>query len=128
MKNGECEVTVSKLQSGVEACREGKMRFLCMFSDTPCDAFPDVPPITDYDPAFSEYLPWGPFYGVFVKKGTDPSVRQTLSDAFLKGYSEASYQTLLNDLYVEPLGLCGTEANEYIETWRAASLKALKIE
>ena len=126
--NGECEVTVSKLQSGVEACREGKMRFLCMFSDTSCDAFPDVPPITEYDPAFSEYLPWGPFYGVFVKKGTDPSVRQTLSDAFLKGYSEASYQTLLNYLYVEPLGLCGTEANEYIETWRAASLKALKIE
>ncbi len=126
--NGECEVTVSKLQSAVDACREGKMRYLCMFADAVTDAFPDVPPITDYDPAFAEFLPWGPFYGVFVKKGTEQAVRNTLSDAFLKGYSEASYQKLLSDLYVEPLGLCGEEANAYIEAWRTASLKALNIE
>ncbi len=126
--NGECEVTVSKLQSGVEACREGKMRYLCMFTDASVDAFPDVPPITDYDPAFSEYLPWGPFYGVFVKKGTDAETCRTLSEAFLKGYADDAYQKLLSDLYVEPLGLSGEEANAYIEAWRAASLKALNIE
>ena len=126
--NGECEVTVSKLQSGVEACREGKLRFLCLFSDAASDALPDVPPVTDYDPAFAQYLPWGPFYGVFVKKGTDASVTESLSDAFLSAFSEPAYQQLLNDLYVEPLGLCGEEANAYIEAWRAASLKALNIE
>lgn len=126
--NGECEVTVSKLQSAADACREGKLRWLCMFSDKTVDAAADVPPITDYDPAFSEYLPWGPFYGVFVKQGTEASVRESLSDAFRKGFSEPSYQQLLTDLYVEPLGLCGEEANAYIEAWRAASLKALHIE
>ena len=126
--NGECDVTVSKLQAGISACREGKMRFLCMFSDSPVEAFPEVPPITDYDPAFSEYLPWGPFYGVFVKKGTDAEVQKQLSDAFLKGYSDESYQKLLSELYVEPLGLCGEAANEYIEAWRTASLKALNIQ
>ena len=126
--NGECEVTVSKLHSGADACREGKLRWLCMFSEKPVDAFPDVPPITDYDPAFSEYLPWGPFYGVFVKKGTDGNTLKVLSDAFIKGFSDASYQQLLTDLYVEPLGLCGDEANTWIEAWRTASLKALNIE
>lgn len=126
--NGECDVTVSKLQSGVEACREGKMRYLCMLTDAPVDALSDVPPITDYDPAFSEYLPWGPFYGVFVKKGTDTGTFDSLRTAFLQAYAESSYQKVLADLYVEPLGLCGQEANEYIEAWRAASLKALNIE
>ena len=87
-----------------------------------------MPPITDYDPAFSEYLPWGPFYGVFVKKGTDKSTIETLSTAFGEAYTDASYQKVLTNLYVEPLGLCGQEANEYIEAWRAASLKALNIE
>lgn len=125
--NGECEVTVSKLQAGIEACREGKLRYLCMFSDQSVDSLPDVPPITEYDPAFSEFLPWGPFYGVFVKKGTDTAVVSDLSEGFRKAYAEDSYQSLLNDLYVQPLGLVGEEADSYIEAWRMASLKALNL-
>ena len=126
--NGECEVTVSKLQSGIDAVREGKLRYLCMFSDAPCEALPDVPPITDYDPAFETYLPWGPFYGVFVKKGTDPAVVEELSEAFLSGYRTDAYQSLLNSLCVDPLGLTGDDANRYIEAWRTASLSALNEE
>ena len=126
--NGECEVTVSKLQSGIEAVREGKLKYLCMLSDAPVDALPDVPPITDFDPAFSDYLPWGPFYGVFVKKGTDADAMQRLSDAFFHGFSEPAYQSLLDSLYVEPLGLTGDAADAYIQAWRDASLSALRAE
>ncbi len=126
--NGECDVTVMKLQAGLDAVKEGKLRYLCMLTDAPVDALPDVAPITDYDPAFSAYLPWGPFYGVFVKKGTDAGVREALSEAFLNGFREPAYQTLLSDLHVEPLGLTGEEANAWIEAWRAASLSALNAE
>lgn len=126
--NGECDVTVMKLQAGLDAVKEGKLRYLCMLTDAPVDALPDVAPITDYDPAFSAYLPWGPFYGVFVKKGTDAGVRKALSEAFLNGFREPAYQTLLSDLHVEPLGLTGEEANAWIEAWRAASLSALNAE
>ena len=126
--NGECEVTVMKLQAGLEAVREGKLRYLCMLTDAPVSVLSDVPPITDYDPAFSQFLPWGPFYGVFVKKGTDANVRTNLSDAFLKAYREAAYQTLLSDLHIEPLCLTGDEANAWIEAWRAASLSALNAQ
>lgn len=126
--NGECEVTVSKLQSGIDAVRENKLRYLCMFTDKPVEALPDVPPITDYSEAFAAYLPWGPFYGVFVRKGTDEAIREQLSAAFLQGYAESGYQALLASLYVEPLGLTGDAANRYIEAWRAASLSALHAE
>lgn len=126
--NGECEVTVMKLQAGLEAVNEGKLRYLCLLSDAPVEALPDVPPITAYDPAFSGFLPWGPFYGVFVKKGTDPKVRERLSEAFLKGFDEPSYQQLLSDLHVEPLGLSGDEANAWIAAWREASLAALNAQ
>ncbi len=126
--NGECEVTVMKLQAGLEAVREGKLLYLCLLSDEPVDALSDVPPITEYDPAFRQYLPWGPFYGVFVKKGTDAQTREKLSDAFLKGYSESEYQKLLADLHVDPLGLSGDEANAWIAAWRSASLAALNAQ
>lgn len=126
--NGECEVTVSKLQSGIDAVREGKLRYLCMLTDSPVNALPDVPPITKYDPAFADFLPWGPFYGVFVKKGTDAETVKRLSDAFLQAFSEPAYQSLLKNLYVDPLGLTGEDADRYIESWRAASLTALNAE
>lgn len=126
--NGECEVTVMKLQAGLEAVREGKLRYLCLLSDEPVDALSDVPPITEYDPAFRQYLPWGPFYGVFVKKGTDAQTREKLSDAFLKGFSEPEYRKLLAELHVDPLGLSGDEANAWIAAWRTASLAALNAQ
>ena len=128
VQNGECEVTVMKLQAGLEAVNEGKLRYLCLFSDTPVDALPDVPPITEYDPAFSEFLPWGPFYGVFVKEGTDAKVRERLSEAFLSGWSDPTYQKLLADLHVDPLGLTDSDANAWIASWRSASLAALNAE
>lgn len=123
--NGECEVTVMKLQAGLDAVREGKLRYLTVLCDAPVDELNDVPPITEYDPAFSDCLPWGPFYGVFVKKGTDAKTVAALSDAFAKGFAEPAYQQLLADLHVEPLGLSGDEANAWIAAWRAASLSAL---
>lgn len=126
--NGECEVTVMKLQAGLDGVKEGKLRYLTLFCDAPVDALSDVPPITAYDPAFSAYLPWGPFYGVFVKKGTNPDTVKALADAFTKGYSEPAYQQLLSDLHVDPLGLSGDAANEWIASWRAASLAALNAE
>ncbi len=126
--NGECEVTVMKLQAGLEAVREDKLRYLCLLSDTADGALPEVPPITAYDSAFSAYLPWGPFYGVFVKKGTDAQTRERLSDAFLKGYSEPEYQKLLSDLHIDPLGLAGDEANAWIAAWRSSSLAALNAQ
>ena len=126
--NGECEVTVMKLQAGLDAARDGKLRYLCVLSDAPVDALPDAMPITAYDPAFAAFLPWGPFYGVFVKKGTDPNVREALSEAFLKGFSEPAYQQLLSDLHVDPLGLSGEEANAWIEAWRLSSLSGLHAE
>ena len=126
--NGECDVTVMKLQAGLDAVKEGKIRYLAMLSDAPVDALLDVPAITSFDPAFSAYLPWGPFYGVFAKKGTDADTLQALSDAFKTAYDDPSYQTLLKDLHIEPLGLSGDAANAWIEAWRSASLSALNVE
>lgn len=126
--NGECEVTVMKLQAGLDAAKDGKLRYLCMLTDTPVDALPDVMPITAYDSAFNAFLPWGPFYGVFVKKGTDPSVREKLTEAFRKGFEDPAYQKLLADLCVDPLGLSGDDADAWIDAWRKSSLSALNAE
>lgn len=124
--NGECDFTVCKVQSGVEDYRAGNLTYLCMFSAEPVAALPDVPLIVDEFPDFDRYLPWGPFYGVFVRTGTDAAVIQTLSEAFSDAAPDQSYQDVLANFNVRFLGLTGKAAEDYISAWRANTLRALR--
>lgn len=124
--NGECDFTVCKVQSGIEDYRAGNLRFLCLFSDEPVAILSDVPPVTREYPDFQRYLPWGPFYGVFVRKDTDSSVVETLSAAFSEAGRDEDYQELLRNYHVNFLGLTGDEAASYINDWREHTVNALK--
>lgn len=124
--NGECDFTVCKVQSGIEDYRAGDVRFLCLLAEEPVEIMPQVPLITAEYPGFAKYLPWGPFYGVFVREGTGASVIETLSGAFQAAGADAGYQELLANLNVNFLGYTGSEASDYIAAWRENTINALK--
>ncbi|MBE7004578.1 MAG: tripartite tricarboxylate transporter substrate binding protein [Ruminococcaceae bacterium] len=124
--DGECDFTVCKVQAGLEDYRAGELRFLCMLSDESFPAMPEVPPITVEYPAFADYLPWGPFYGVFVKNGTDAAVMEALSRAFFEAGPDEEYQKLLSGLHIRFLGYTGEDAARYIEAWRENTVNALR--
>ena len=117
--SGQCDFTVSKVQMGYQEYKSGEYRWLCMLATEPVELMSDVPLITEEYPEFADYLPWGPFYGVFVKEGTDAQIVKVLSDAFAKAYQDSSYQTMLGYFYINPLGLTGDGAKDYIGKWRA---------
>jgi tripartite-type tricarboxylate transporter receptor subunit TctC len=123
---GECDFTVCKVQSGLEDYRAGELRFLCMLSTEPVPAMPEVPLITDEYPDFAAYLPWGPFYGVFVRKDTDPAAVETLSSAFSEAGTDETYRQLLESFNVRFLGYTGDDAARYIEAWRENTVNALR--
>ena len=117
--SGECDFTVSKVQMGYQEYKSGEYKWLCMLATEPVSLMSDVPLITAEYPEFKDLLPWGPFYGVFVKEGTDPEVVKILADAFSKAYQDSSYKTMLGYFYINPLGYTGDKAKEYISSWRA---------
>ena len=82
--------------------------------------------MTAEDPDFAKDLPWGPFYGVFVKKGTAPEIIAKLSDAFTKAGPVESYQKVLDNFNINFLGYSGDEAAKYIASWRENTVNALK--
>ncbi len=84
--NGKADFTFCKLQMGREMFRDGKLKFISLIHNEKVEGW-DVPLITDEYPAFAENLPWGPFYGVFVKKGTAPDVVAKWREEFLKAYN-----------------------------------------
>lgn len=123
--SGECAFTACKIQSGLESWKSGDLNYLCMLSAEEAPLMPGVIPITETYPGFSELLPWGPFYGVFVKNGTDEGIVSTLSDAFLKAFQSEDYQKLLFGLSVNPLGYTGEEAAAYIRSWGEVTVSSL---
>lgn len=122
---GECDFTVCKIQAGIEDYNAGTLKFLCMFSTEAAPVMPDVPPITDEYPDFEKYLPWGPFYGVFVKEGTDQAIVDVLSAAFQTAYEDPTYQEQLTNTYINGMGLTGQDARDYMKTWQINTVNAL---
>lgn len=123
--SGECDFTICKVQSGIEDYKAGELKFLSMLATEPVEQMSEVPLITAEYPDFEQYLPWGPFYGVFVKAGTDQAVIDTLSASFETAFNDASYQELLAGFNINALGYTGDEAKEYLDNWQTNTITAL---
>lgn len=123
--SGECDFTVCKVQSGIEDHMAGTVKFLCMFADETVEVLADVPLITAEYPDFAKYMPWGPFYGIFVKAGTDQAIIDKLAAAFAEAFEASTYQDQLAASNIDPLGLTGDDAKEYLKTWQVNTVNAL---
>ena len=124
--NGECDFTACLLLQGIEEAKAGDVKFLSVMANEPARALPDVPLIVKEFPGFSKYLPWGAFYGVFAKKGTDPAIIAKLADAFKKAGPDENYQKVLVNFDVNFMGYTGEKAAQYISSWRKNTVEALK--
>ncbi len=85
---GHVQMTVLGMAECREHLRAGRIRALAVVSDVPVPEIKDVPLITATSAEYKKYLPWGPFYGVFVKKETPDAIKKALVDAFQKGASD----------------------------------------
>ena len=121
----QADVTTIKSSQVMEAYKAGSVKILATLTSEPVDVLPGTTPIVDEIPDFAEYLPFGPFYGVWVTEGTPDNVKTFLSDLFTQAFESAEYQEVLTNMNVKPLGLKGEEANAYIADWTKATAKAL---
>ena len=122
---GHADFTVAKVQSAIESYRAGKIKYLTLMSLDKVDIIPEVPIVIEDFPAFKEYLPWGPFYGIFVKKGTPENAIIAMSEAFAKAFEEEEYKKVLKGFNIIPLGLTGDEAKTYLSKWQKDTAEAL---
>lgn len=122
---GQADVTTIKSSQVMEAYKAGTVKILATLTADPVEELQGTKPITEEYPEFSEYLPFGPFYGVFVKEGTSETIISTLADYFTQAFESDEYQEILENLNIKPLGLKGEEANTYIAEWTLKTAKAL---
>ena len=104
-----------------ESIKAGRIRALAVVNTEPIPSLPGVPAITKEYPDFAKYLPWGPFYGVFVRKDTPEDIKATLVSAFKKAAENAQFQQLMADRGNLIMNISGAEAEAFLAKWQSTT-------
>ena len=121
MQGGHVQFTTVGLAAGREHLRAGRIRALAMVADAPVPGLESVPLITSTYPEYKKYLPWGPFYGVWVKRDASEEVKKKLVDAFQKGTKEPKAQDFIKDFGSIYMGIYGDEADKFLKHWQSVT-------
>ena len=115
MPVGSCAAT--------ESIKAGRLKALAVIDTEPLplQGFPNIPPITKEYPEFGKYLPWGPFYGIWVRRDTPEDVKATLTKAFKTAADNAQFQTLMKDRGNVMMNVSGAEADAFLKKWQSVT-------
>ncbi|CAM3275283.1 tripartite tricarboxylate transporter substrate binding protein [Brevibacillus invocatus] len=118
---GHLDATVLGLPAAIENAKAGKVRVLSVINDERIDELKDVPAVVETLPDMKKYLPWGPFYGVWVKKDTPDDVKKYLVDVFAKAQQDPDFQDFLSNSGAISVGISGDEAVKYWMDWQSTT-------
>ncbi len=118
LQGGAIDVMPAVLGAAIEGIRAGRMKPLVMIDTTANPALPDVAPITEAYPAYAKYLPWGPFFGIFVKNGTPDAVVDKLQAAFGEATHNPEFVALIEGRGFSMLNLAGEDARNFLTNWQ----------
>jgi tripartite-type tricarboxylate transporter receptor subunit TctC len=119
LQGAAIDVMPAVLGAALEGIKGGKMKPIALFDVAPAAQLPDVPTITATNPEFAEMLPWGPFFGVFVKKGTPDDAVAKLVGAFAEGTKAPEFVSLIDARGFKMLNLSGAEADAFLAEWQS---------
>jgi tripartite-type tricarboxylate transporter receptor subunit TctC len=126
MLGGEVDFMPSGLSAASEQIKAGNMRALAIVNGEEVSSLPGVPPITDALPDMVNFLPWGPFYGVFVKRDTPDDVKAAYVAAFATAAADEVYQTLMTNRGNVLMDISGDEADAFLKKWQQVTAWALQ--
>ncbi len=121
MLGGHVQWMTVGLTAGREHVRAGRIRPLALLADQPVPGLEDIPLIVSVYPEYKKYLPWGPFYGVWVKREVPEAAKRKLVDAFQKGGNEARFQDFIKDFGAVYMGTYGEEADKFLKHWQSVT-------
>lgn len=115
------DVMPAVLGAAIEGIKGGTMKPIAMFDVEPSPQLPDVPTIVSTNPEFAEMLPWGPFFGVFVKKDTPAEIVAELTAAYAEAAKHPDFVSLIDGRGFKMLSLSGAEAESFLNGWQSTT-------
>lgn len=118
LQGGAIDVMPAVLGAAIEHIRAGRMKVLTLVDVAPNDALPGIAPITEAYPAYAKYLPWGPFFGIFVKNGTPEDAVTKLQAAFGEATQNPEFMAMIEGRGFTLMNLTGTDARSFLDSWQ----------
>jgi tripartite-type tricarboxylate transporter receptor subunit TctC len=119
LQGAAIDVMPAVLGAAMEGIKGGTMKPIALFDVEASPQLPDVPTIVSTNPEFAEMLPWGPFFGVFVKKGTPDDVVAKLVAAYAEAAKAPDFVALIDGRGFKMLSLSGAEAEAFLAEWQS---------
>ncbi|MEQ8397482.1 tripartite tricarboxylate transporter substrate binding protein [Thalassobaculum sp.] len=118
---GHVDFMPAGLSAASEHIKAGRVRVLAVVNNTEIAALPGVPPITADFPGFGKYLPWGPFYGVFVSRDVPDAAKAKLVEAFKQGAATPKFVELMEGRGNIMMNIAGDEADAFLKKWQSTT-------
>ena len=118
LQGGAIDVMPAVLGAAVEGIRAGTMKPIALFDTEASAALPDVPTIVSTNPEFEKFLPWGPFFGVFVPNGTPDDVIAKLTAAYAEAAQQDDFKALMDGRGFSIMHISGEEAQAFLTKWQ----------
>ena len=119
LQGGAIDVMPAVLGAAIEGIKGGKMKAIAIFDTEPAPQLPEAATIVSTNPEFAKYLPWGPFFGVFVKKGTPDDIVAKLVSAYAEAAKNPEFTALIDGRGFKMLSLSGAEAEAFLAKWQS---------
>lgn len=118
---GHVDFTAVTMSAASEMIKSGDLVPLALIHNEPLAGFEDIPLVTSAYPEFEKFLPWGPFFGAWVKESTPDDVVEVLRDAFAKAVETDEFQDFLKNAGNLYLGITGDEADSFTSNFKSVS-------
>ncbi len=116
---GHIDAFICYNPTAVSYLESGDVKVLMLFHNEALDSLPGVPYITEEYPEFDQYLPYGPYFGVWVSAETPDDIVETLSTAATEAYNGEAFQEYMSSGGAIGLALTGEEADEFMSTMQS---------
>ncbi len=121
LMGGHIDAVAVGLLAAASHIKAGSVNGLAMISKERIPGLDSVPAVTEIYEQYAPYLPWGAFFGVFVKKGTPKEAYDALQAAYQKAYEDPKFDEFAKNMGGVKLGLTGDKAREFIKQNQSVS-------
>ena len=120
LQGGHLDIGFIASGAAIEHVKAGRLKALGVLDNKP---FQGISPMTDAPSLKSlpKYLPWGSWYGVFVKKDTPEPVKAKLVAAFKKAGDNPQYRKMMEGRGTTMLNVGGADAEKFIKKWQSTT-------
>ncbi|MGI3186662.1 Bug family tripartite tricarboxylate transporter substrate binding protein [Nioella aestuarii] len=121
LQGGAIDVMPAVLGAAIEPIRAGNLVPLAMFDTEPNRFLPDTPIAPALNEGYSTYLPWGPFFGVFVREGTPDEAVEALTAAYGGAVENEDFLSLMDSRGFTIMNMSGQEAEDFLAAWQSTT-------